>query len=129
MATREENIKKIKDQLHDELEKMSDEELDRVTGGTAYEAAGDSRFLNDLGLCDRFGPAKAFFYPETVKNAVSAGWKQVGVHVITETDFSFGNTYYIDEKLDKQITRQQAFDIACEKFGKKLQDMPGDYEF
>jgi len=40
MATREENLKKINDELEklsdDELEKLTDEELDDVAGGVAW---------------------------------------------------------------------------------------------
>ncbi|MBR0260686.1 MAG: hypothetical protein IJQ85_02720, partial [Selenomonadaceae bacterium] len=46
MATREENLKKI----NDELELMSDEELEQVAGGTYNNTAADSRALNELGL-------------------------------------------------------------------------------
>ena len=46
MATREENLKK----LNDELEKLSDEQLDNVAGGTVLESFGDGNNLYDRGL-------------------------------------------------------------------------------
>ena len=124
METREEKIKKIKDQIHDELEKMSDEELDRVAGGNYHETGADSRFLNDLDkLCDRFGDTAAFFYPHTVRDAVKAGWEKVGIKFF---DYNTDNEYYLG---DKQLTRRQAIKFACDKYGKDLNKMPGDYHF
>ena len=46
MATRDENLKKI----NDELEKMSDEELDQVAGGTKMETWRDSDALVKRGF-------------------------------------------------------------------------------
>ena len=44
MATRKENLKKI----NDELEQLSDEELDNVAGGTNAEYSGISRGINSI---------------------------------------------------------------------------------
>ena len=116
MANREENIKKI----NDELELMSDEELDQVAGGSWKSTAGDTRFLNDLaGLCDRFGATKAFFYNFTVSDEAAKGWSKIGITV--KTGFSDSNLYYLN---GEKISRQQAFDYACKKFGKNLNDLP-----
>ena len=46
MSTREEKIKKI----NDELEKLSDEELDGVAGGTSLETYADGDELVKRGL-------------------------------------------------------------------------------
>lgn len=46
MATREENLKKI----NDELEKLSDEQLEQVTGGSTRQTDKDRRFFNILGI-------------------------------------------------------------------------------
>ena len=121
MANREENIKKI----NDELEAMSDEELEQVAGGTYKETAGDTRFLNDLaGLCDRFDETEAFFYNSTVSGEAVKGWNQLGISV--DTSWRGSNKYFKD---GQELTRQEAFQFACEKYGKKLQGMPGDYNF
>ena len=116
MANREKNIKKI----NDELELMSDEELEQVAGGTYKETAGDTRFLNDLaGLCDRFGATKALFYPGIVEDEACKGWSKIGITVSAGV---FGsNAYYLD---GQKISRQEAFKYACDKFGRKLQDLP-----
>ena len=46
MATREENLKKI----NDELEMLSDDELDAVAGGTYLESAGDAKNFKEIGV-------------------------------------------------------------------------------
>jgi hypothetical protein len=48
MATRAENLKKI----NDELEKLSDEELEQVAGGTRLETFADGNELYKRGLLD-----------------------------------------------------------------------------
>ncbi len=116
MANREENIKKI----NDELELMSDEELDQVAGGSWKSTAGDTRFLNDLaGLCDRFGATAGFFKYGTVADEACKGWSKVGIQV---SPVWFGeNQYYLK---GKSITREQAMEYAIKKFGKTWKDMP-----
>ena len=53
MATREENIKKI----NAELEKLGDDELEKIAGGNAEKTSNDGRFLNDLnGTKCSYGP-------------------------------------------------------------------------
>ena len=119
MATREENLKKI----NDELEKLSDEELDCVAGGTYNETVGDSRFLHDLaGLTDILGSGTPFSEGAKILRQVAVSWDKIGIHIIIGQDHP--NTYF---KNGEEITRQQAFDYACEKYGKKLEDMKGDY--
>ena len=46
MATREENLKKI----NAELEMLSDEELDKVAGGTYLESGDDAKKFQALGV-------------------------------------------------------------------------------
>ena len=121
MANREENIRKI----NAELEQLNDEQLEQIAGGTYNETAADTRFLNDLaGLCDRFGATKAFFQFGTVSGEAVKGWNQLGISV--DTSWRGSNKYFKD---GQELTRQEAFKFACEKYGKKLQDMPGDYNF
>ena len=106
-------------------EMLTDDELDNVTGGTCYDAGGDSRFLNDLaGLCDQFSDETAFSDPQTVKDAVRAAWKQIGISVFLYPTMPINAEYSIN---NRPITRQQAFAYACKQYGKNLQDMPGDY--
>ena len=121
MANREDNIKKINDQL----EQLTDEELENVAGGTYNETAADSRFLNDLaGLTDRYGATRAFFEDAKISKEVTAAWNKIGIGV--DTSWGGSNKYFKD---GQEITRKQAVQFACEKYGRNLQDMPGDYNF
>ena len=122
MANRDENLKKI----NDELEKLSDEELEKVAGGTWGQTAGDTRFLNDLaGLCDRFGQTAGFFKFGTVADEACKGWSKIGIQV--NPGWYSGNAYYLD---GQRITRKEAFEYALKKFGKNLKDMPeGKYGY
>ena len=103
MAKREENIKKI----NAELEKLSDEELDKVAGGTCNEIADDSRFLNSLnGSCDRYGAARIFFEAPFVGSPdeeVKKAWAKLGI--TAEFEELTDNRYYLN---GQQITQEQA---------------------
>ena len=50
MATREENLKKINEEItklsNDELEKLSDDELDEVAGGCRYPGGAGQRGID-----------------------------------------------------------------------------------
>ena len=63
MATREENLKKI----NDELKKLSDEELDEVAGGTTNE----------------WGELARYFHKRYHSNAPRNSWKHTWRHLTT----------------------------------------------
>ena len=113
MATREENLKKI----NDELELMSDEELEKVSGGTTTEMADDSRFLNSLnGSCDRYGEWRigTQYHGEEITKA----WATVGVKAELHSGFIFSkgepNKYFIGSQ---QVTQEQARQHAMKVTG------------
>ncbi len=115
MATREDKLKKI----NDELEAMSDDELSMVAGGTKEETANDSRFLNSLnGSCDRYGTYKVSpstpgsdARREEIKNA----WATVGIDAYLYTDaYGYFNAYYLN---GRSITQQQAREHAMNVTG------------
>ena len=115
MASREENVKKI----NDELEALSDEELDQVAGGHYKEVAADSRFLNDLaGLTDRYGKFKGFIYYSSIAEEVTKGWSKVGISV--KTSSSRSNKYYKD---GDEISREEALKYAAKKLGRDFNSM------
>ena len=114
MATREENLKKI----NLELEKMSDEELDKVAGGNAQEMANDSRFLNSLnGSCDRYGENRIMFSAGYFNEEIEKAWATVGIKAeVSSGAGGFGkrNKYYVD---GQQITQEEARQHAMKVTG------------
>ena len=100
MATREENLKKI----NDELNKLSDEELDKVAGGTVGDTAEDSKLLYNYGLVDDWhGSIATGFYWGSYSAAVDEGWAKAGITCCT---VPFGaNKYWLD---GKRISRDEA---------------------
>ena len=116
MATREENLKKIKSKWFDA---MSDDQLEQVAGGTYNEVAGDSRFLNDLGTgCDRYGPGRAFFEYANFSKETAQHWSKFGISV--DTSWGGANSYFHD---GKSITRREAMLIAAEKKGVDIKNL------
>ena len=113
MATREDNLKKI----NAELETMSDEELSMVAGGTKYETADDSRFLNSLnGSCDRYGALRCIKFDgeiDEIHKSIINAWKTVGIELRSLND-DYPNEYYLD---GKQITQEEARQHAMKVTG------------
>ena len=118
MATREENIKKIST----ELEKLTDEELDGVAGGTYNNTAADTRALNDMGFdIERRSANDCFWIPNN--NAAQADVAKIFNKFGVSVDQSWGavdNKYYYG---GNQISRQQAFQIVADAVGKPLPEL------
>ena len=113
MATREENLKKI----NENLENLTDEELDQVAGGWYNETAGDSFLLNKLGLCDYYDPLEIQFTVGTAKEeAVQAAWKACGVNFVWHGD-GVDNEYYIGTQ---RVSRRQAAWHAVKVMGSDI---------
>ena len=94
---------------------MSDEELDNVAGGSCYELADDSRFLNSLnGSCNRYGATRYFFSSLYDREKLKAAWLKVGIEAKLYKGLSCDNEYYLD---GKQITQEQARQHAMEVTG------------
>jgi len=117
MATREENLKKI----NDELEKLTDEELDQVAGGTVGETKVDSQILYDYGLMDNYyGDVSMTFYWKSGSAEVDAGWSKAGITCVTKP---FGyNQYFLN---GKEISRDEARDYLKANF-KRLHNVSCD---
>ena len=100
MATREENLKKI----NADLEKLSDDELEQVAGGSIRDTTGDSEILYDYGCMDEyFSTVPATFHWKTKSAAVDAGWARAGITCVTKP---FGdNQYFLN---GKEISRDEA---------------------
>lgn len=119
MATRDKNLKKI----NAELEKLSDDELDEVAGGTCYESADDSRFLNVLlqgtkyHHCDRYGATRMWFDTGHATNDIINSWKSLGIDAHLCNSTLTKNHYYLN---GKEITRDEAWAHAEKLVGKHL---------
>ncbi|MBR2180004.1 MAG: hypothetical protein IJ862_06400 [Selenomonadaceae bacterium] len=97
---------------------MSDEELDNVAGGTCYEMADDSRFLNSLnGSFNRYGATRCFFSSSYGREKLKEAWLTVGIETKLSKSLSVNNEYYLD---GKQITQEQARQHAMEVVGKQM---------
>ena len=121
MATREDNLKKI----NDELEKLSDEELDQVAGGKAWQMADDSRFLNVLlagkpGQCDRYGSWKMYWSNGCYIGEIENAWSHVGIEAHLNSGF-IGNKYKI-MGTDQSLTQEQARQYAMNYVGRQLKE-------
>ena len=118
MANREENFKKI----NDELEMLTDEELDNVAGGTYNNTAADTRVLNKMGFdIGSRSAGECFWIPtnNAAQSDVARIFNKFGISV----DQSWGateNKYYHN---GEQITRQQAFQIVADAVGQKLPEL------
>ncbi len=115
MTNREENLKKINDQL----EQLSDEELENVVGGSCYESADDSKFLNVLlqgakyHQCDRYGSTKMFFGIGI--SDVFKAWRSLGIEFASYP--LRANQYFKD---GKEISQKEAWAHAENLVGKHL---------
>jgi len=120
MATREENLKKIRS----ELQKLSDEELDQVAGGTIGETAGDSNILYDHGLMDTWYSIVGLSFAWCSKSAaVDAGWAKAGITCCTVYVTGSGaNKYWKD---GKEISRDEAIKYVKANF-KRIHNVSSD---
>ncbi len=117
MATREENLKKI----NAELEKLNDEELDKVAGGTIGQTAGDSKILYDYGLMDKYyGTIPVMFHWLSKSAEVDAGWARAGITCVT-APFA-NNKYFLN---GKEISRREAYDHLKANF-KRIHQVSSD---
>ena len=107
--------------LADEV--LSDEELDQVAGGSLQQSADDSLYLNDLlygrpGQCDQYGKTRLLFDLEARSDLKNA-WASVGVEYEA---FAGSNSKYYHG--GQQISRRRAYEIAWERAGRNMSDLP-----
>ncbi len=108
-----------KDKYADEI--MSDDELDKVAGGTPGESADDSRFLNVLlhgtnkyHQCDRYG-GFTILCEGSAREDLKKSWNSLGIEL--EYSFCEYNTYRLN---GKEISREEAWAHAESLVGKHL---------
>ena len=115
-----------KDKYADEL--LSDEELDQVAGGKLQPAADDSLYLNDIlygrpGQCDQYGKARLLF-DKDARADIGNAWASVGVSIYIHVNKD--NKYYYG---GQEISRRRAYEIAWEKAGRNLNDLPPSWGY
>ena len=110
-----------KDKYADEI--MSDEELDKVSGGTSGELADDSRFLNVLlqgtnkyHQCDRYGEWRMLWSPGA-RDDLTKSWNSLGIEITYSTSCLIKNTYRLN---GKEISQADAWAHAESLVGKHL---------
>ncbi len=116
-----EELKKLKSENALELE-----DLDAAAGGSCYEMADDSRFLNVLmrGLPnqpDRYGATRIWCMGGDIGNELRAAWKSLGIRFDFTAKTGKGNTYYLDLTGD-EISREEAWDYVQARLGKHLKE-------
>ena len=110
MANRDENLQKI----NAELEMMSDEELEKVSGGAFKQTSDDSEFLYKHKLMDKsYGLIGVSFNWSSASWAVDRGWAKAGITCVTKWGVVEDNLYFVGSK---QISREEAYKIVEEKF-------------
>jgi len=102
MTNREEDLKKI----NAELEKLSDDELDEVAGGTMEQVHSDIAFFQSLGV-DLPDPQE-FKRSSRVIRVAEMAWKSVGIHCLAsrhdDNEYFFnGERITLDEAKDRAI--------------------------
>ena len=121
MATREENLKKI----NDELEALSDEELEHIAGGNVGATEYDSRFLKEMGFMNEIVNIGWFGQGWTDgSRAVDKGWAKAGIGC--HTKYAEANKYWIIAT-GQPLSRQEAYEYVANKVGKSFNY--DDYSF
>lgn len=104
MANREENLKKI----NDRLEKLSDEELEQVAGGTWHQTGDDSHFLHTLNpdFLEVNEVALAFTPGTSLEEGIKREWAKYGVTLEYHGGAIYDNKYYIN---GNEVSRDDAY--------------------
>ena len=117
------------DKFADEM--LTDDELDQISGGSLQQSADDSHYLNDILYgtqyykCDQYGKTSIFLNQSlntsgpTPRLDISNAWGSLGISC-TLNKFE-GNTYKYKGEI---ISRRRAYEIAWEKAGRNMNDLP-----
>ncbi len=109
----------MKDEKFLQEEILSDEELEKISGGDIGDTSDDSKFLYEYGLVDTWHrELHTIFFWKSDSAAVDAGWAKAGITCVTNpTPLSY-NKYFKD---GKEISRSDAYKFVKENF-KKIRD-------
>ena len=121
MATREENLKKI----NEKLEKLSDEQLEKVAGGTWDQLKRDAFFLNALLKGSKDAPKsptiKSFLgifadCGGVSEKDVTKAWDILGIEY---SEHGIGSNDYVVKETGKKLTQAQAWTFASKAMGRE----------
>ena len=103
---------------------IDDALLEGVAGGSCYEMADDSRFLNSLnGSTDRWGATKcAFDWGRSKCNTLQIAWGKLGIDAY---EYVVGDNGYFYQ--GNRISQAQARDIAMQVTGHHMQRSEWDW--
>lgn len=102
----------IKDEKILENELMTDEELEKVSGGYDYELASESCMLYRTGFIDKIYFKKDEIDAEARKK-IQEGWFKAGIICVARDKDE--NLYFLQSN-GKQISSEKAFRYVAEKF-------------
>ena len=97
-------------------EKLNDEELEKVSGGTFGDTVGDSRLLYLHGILPKYynGTTGSLNWKKCSKE-VDDGWAKAGITCITKPSPFSDNLYFLN---GKPISRTEAYNIVEKKYTK-----------
>ena len=86
---------------------LSDEDLEKVSGGGERQTTGDSEFLNKLGYThDTYYPLNSDGLTGLNKQAIERAWAWTGIICKVDTSVWFDNKYFLK---GQEISRKDAF--------------------
>ena len=97
---------------------LSDDELEKVSGGGTRQLCGDNDLMKMIGCTHYDGTMMASVTFEEANRLVKEGWKQVGIEMKLDrgsiTNRTDSNRYFLG---DKQVSRKEAFTYAMKQRG------------
>ena len=112
MASREENLKKI----NAELEQLSDEELEKVAGGTYLESGSDAKKFKELGVKIYENEILGVPILQSAEFAkLREAFNKFGVTIKDNGGIINANEYFIG---DKKVSRDDAWNHINAQFKK-----------
>ena len=104
----------MKDEKFLQEEQLSDEELEKIAGGTVTETIYDGDLLFRFGLMDRhYSNSDYMFGWSYSSKAVDEGWAKAGITCCTVPGLIYGNQYWKD---GKEISREEAHKFVKENY-------------
>lgn len=90
------------------------EELEQVSGGSCYQLADDSRFLNSLNKStDRWNAFRMYMDDYSKGMAIQKAWGQLGISLDFVEDLSGNNVYRLNgQVISQEQARRHAMEVT-----------------